>query len=168
MVDSSVDTVIHQKSPGATPVSIWSLLKELIWTFDSPTSKYYVERCISLIDRLVAQTEPLVTATDLVGAIQSELPIPASSSQLPPTGLLGLCVNLATIVRHNEEDPAEYILRALSDKGIEFTCFPGAYDRESKRKEERDNDIDGISIHRFQLYFANPPSNQLHGLVVLQ
>jgi hypothetical protein len=128
-------------SPRETIVSVWCRVKDLIATFDSPGTRHYVARCISLVERLVGQTHPPVTAADVVAAIQSELPLPASVEDLPPTGVLGLCINVATVVSHDEEDPVESIIRALSDRGVESSCFPGAADRESSRKKERDQDI---------------------------
>ncbi len=61
------------------------------------------------------------------------IPIPTKSAKLPPTGLLGLCVNLATIVRNDEVDPVECLIRALSEAGLDFACFPGEYSREAER-----------------------------------
>jgi hypothetical protein len=116
-------------SPGPRTLSIWSRLIELMGTFDSPQTRHYVGHCISLAERIASQTEPLVSPTELLVAIQSELPIPITSSSLPPTGLLGLCVNLATITCHVEEDPIEDILRIYSERGIDATCYPGAHDR---------------------------------------
>ena len=92
---------------------------------------------------------PPVSGEDLIGALQSELPIPISISELPRTGVLGLCVNLITIVRLDEVDPVEHILRAFEEEGVEATCFPGAHDRESERSREREADGGGVGVHRF-------------------
>jgi hypothetical protein len=107
--------------------------------FDSPVTKYYLERCIGLVERLITNVEPLPSGADLVGSIQNDLSIPTSASELPTTGVLGLCVNLITIVSQDEEDPIELLLTTLSDRGVESICFPGAYERESKRQTERDS-----------------------------
>ena len=116
----------------------------------------------------MARNEEHVTAADVVAAIQSELPIPTTASEVPVTGVLGLCVNLATIVRHDEEDPIELILRAFNGSGIESHCFPGAHERESVRLKEIETEKNGVSIHRFQLYLPKPLSNQAQGLQILQ
>jgi hypothetical protein len=92
-----------------------------------------VAACIALVNRILSKTEPTVCGEDLVEALQTELPIPTSASDIPSSGLLGVCVNLVTIVCHAEEDPIEYVLAALTEGGVDFTCFPGAYDRESAR-----------------------------------
>jgi hypothetical protein len=118
-------------------------------TFDSPTTKLYVGRCIALAERIVSNTEPLPKGIDLVATIQNELKIPATASELPPVGVLGLCINLITIVRNDSEDPMEFILNALIDGGVEAACFPGAYERESERLRERNSNIQGVSMHRF-------------------
>jgi hypothetical protein len=108
-----------------------------------------------------------VSGTDLVAAIQSELPIPTTISELPSSGILGLCINLITIVHAEEEDPVECIVRAFEDAGIDFTCFPGEYDRESQRNKERDREVGCISVHRFQIRLPNPKSNQAKALLLL-
>jgi hypothetical protein len=100
---------------------------------DSPTTKLYVGSVIALAKKLLSNAEPLPSGADLVGTIQNDLAIPTSVSDLPPAGILGVCVNLVTIVSHDSEDPIEIILKTLSDKGLELVCFPGAYDRESER-----------------------------------
>jgi hypothetical protein len=87
-------------------------------SFDSPVSKAYVSRCISLVESIASRTEPPISGLDLVSAIQEEVPIPTTISGLPPNGILGLCVNLITIVRHDEEDPVELIMRVLKDEGV--------------------------------------------------
>jgi hypothetical protein len=109
----------------------------------------YVERCIALAKRLISNTDPLPSGAELVGAIQNDLAIPTSQSELPPAGILGLCVNLITIVSHDSEDPIEMILTTLSDGGVEFACFPGAYERESERKREINSSIHDVSVHRY-------------------
>jgi hypothetical protein len=120
-----------------------------------------------LAERLALRTEQHISGAELISAIQGELHIPTSVSELPPTGILGLRVNLITIVHHDEEDPLELILRALEDIGVESTCFPGGHDRESQRIRERDNDVKGAALHRFQLRVPNPPSNQLSALILI-
>ena len=70
-------------------------------TFESPTAKLYVGRCIGLAKRIVSNTEPLPKGVDLAAAIQDEMKIPAAASELPPVGVLGLCVNVITIVRND-------------------------------------------------------------------
>jgi hypothetical protein len=70
----------------------------VISSFDCAITKDYVAACIAIVEKIVLKAQPLVTGTDLVTAIQTELPIPTSDLELPPTGLLGLCVNLITIV----------------------------------------------------------------------
>ncbi len=57
--------------------------------------------------------------------------IPTKSSELPPVGVLGLCINAITIVRNDIEDPIELVLKAFIDNGVEAVCFPEAYERES-------------------------------------
>jgi hypothetical protein len=128
---SKLESSCSSSSARARPLSVWARLIDLIKTFDSPGTEDYVGRCISLVERLVAQTDPPVTGAEVIGAIQSELPIPTSTADLPPTGVLGLCVNIATIVSHDEEDPVESIIKALRDRGLEYSCFPGTFDRES-------------------------------------
>ena len=49
----------------------------------------------------------MVCGAELVSAIQAELAIPTVIAELPPSGLLGICVNLITVVHHAEEDPVE-------------------------------------------------------------
>ena len=78
---------------------------------------------------------PPVSGEDLIGALQSELPIPISISELPRTGVLGLCVNLITIVRHDEVDPVEHILRAFEEEGFEAACFPGSPSEAERGKQ---------------------------------
>ena len=56
----------------------------------------------------------MVCAEDLVAAIQTELDIPTSVSEIPPSGVLGILVNLITIVAHSEEDPIEQICSAFT------------------------------------------------------
>ncbi len=115
-MDSSDSDFTEFEQPSvAAIVSIWSRLKELLACFETVETTHYVSRCMSLAERLAAKTEPIVIAEELVLAIQSELPIPVTPSQLPTTGVLGLCVNLATILRHDEEDPIECIVRTFSD-----------------------------------------------------
>jgi hypothetical protein len=91
----------------------------------------------------------MVCGRDLIDAIQSELPIPASQSELPLTGILGICVNLITIVHNYEEDPIEVILRVLSEEGLNFICFPEAYDRDTERLKEKEHSYLDVSVHRF-------------------
>jgi hypothetical protein len=122
-----------QQSSGADHTSIWASLVQVLSSFDGPITKHYVGSCIALVKRIEANVEPLVTGSDLVGAIQAELPIPTSASELPPSGLLGLCVNLITIVMHTEEDPIEEAVAALNKAGVEFICIPGPHDRDSAR-----------------------------------
>ena len=105
----------------------------MLTQFDSPTTKLYVGRCIALAERLNCNAEPLPSGEELVDTIQNELVIPTSPSELPPAGVLGLCVNIITIVRHDSEDPIEFIMKTLADGGVESMCFPGAYERESER-----------------------------------
>ena len=78
-----------------------------------------------------------------------------------------MCVNIITIVQHAEEDPIECIVRDLTEAGVDFICFPGAYDRESQRQKEMNSDAGAASVHRFQLRVSNPPSNQLKALATL-
>ena len=92
---------------------------------------------------------PEVSGADLIGALQCELPIPISISELPATGVLGLCVNLITIVHHDEVDPVEHILKAFVEDGVNATCFPGAHDRESERSRQREEDKGGVCVHHF-------------------
>jgi hypothetical protein len=40
------------------------------------------------------------------------------SLELPPVGVLGLCVNIITIVRNDVEDPIEFVLKALIEGGV--------------------------------------------------
>jgi hypothetical protein len=120
-------------SSAALETTIWSRLIELMGSFDCAVTKNYVSACIALVEKIVSKAQPLVCGADLICAIQTEVPIPTSASELPPAGLLGVCVNLITIVRHAEEDPIECILTALTDGGVDFICFPGAYERESER-----------------------------------
>jgi hypothetical protein len=87
------------------------------------------------------------------------MPILTTIAELPPTGILGLCVHLATITHRDEEDPVECLIRALSEGGINFSCFPGSHSREVDRMKERLSDDSCISIHRFLFRFPNPPSN---------
>ena len=136
--------------------------------FDSPTTKLYVGSCIALAKRLVSNTVPLPSGAELVGTIQNDLAIPTSVSELPPAGILGICVNLITIVSHDSEDPIEIILRTLSDEGLEFVCFPGAYDREFERERDRISTLHGVSVYRFQLRVPNPPSNQMSALQIIK
>ncbi len=77
------------------------------------------------------------------------MPIPTEVAELPPTGILGLCVNIATIVHVDVEDPVECLIMALTEVGIDFTCFPGAYSRETERLKERLTNAPGFAIHRF-------------------
>jgi hypothetical protein len=120
-------------SSAALQSTIWSRLTELMGSFESEVTTSYVSTCIALVEKIASKAQPLVRGTDLIYAIQAELPIPTSASELPPAGVLGVCINLITIVRHGEEDPIECILTAFSDCGVDFICFPGAYDRESQR-----------------------------------
>jgi hypothetical protein len=136
-------------SPGTSEATIWSRLIELMSSFDSQTTKIYVRRCIALAERLVTNTEPVPHGVELVGTIQNEMKIPGTASELPPVGVLGLCVNVITIVRNDSEDPMEFILNALILGGVEAACFPGAYERESERLRERNSNIQGVSMHRF-------------------
>jgi hypothetical protein len=130
-MDASLPNSFSSEStPAALQASIWSQLIELMATFDSATTKNYVSACIALVEKIVSKAQPQICATDLINAIQTELPIPTSASDLPPAGLLGLCVNLITIVRHSEEDPIECILAGFTVEGVDFICFPGPYDRE--------------------------------------
>jgi hypothetical protein len=99
-------------------------------TFDSPSTKLYVGRCIGLVETIVSNTQPQLNAEDLVEAIQSELKTPSQTSELPPVGVLGLCVNVITIVRNDFEDPIESIMKAFSDSGVEAVCFPGSCERQ--------------------------------------
>jgi hypothetical protein len=119
------------------------------------------------VDRIVSKAEPVVSGVDLVAAIQSELPIPTSTLELRPAGLLGICVNIITIVSNAEEDPIECILKVLNDDGIEFICFPGQYERESERLREKDGAFEDFFVHRFQVRVSNPPSNQVQALALL-
>jgi hypothetical protein len=116
---------------GSSKPTIWSRMIEVLGQFDSPVTKTYVSRCVALIERIVSNAEPLVSGADIVMAIQSELAIPSKESELPAVGLLGLCINLITIVRHDEEDPVECILRGFDDEQVDCACFPGAYEREN-------------------------------------
>jgi hypothetical protein len=86
-----------------------------------------------MVERIMAKADPMVCGEDLVSALQTELTIPTSASDMPSSGLLGVCVNLVTIVCHAEEEPIEYFLTALTDGRVDFICFPGAHDRESAR-----------------------------------
>jgi hypothetical protein len=122
---------------------------EFIRTLDSVVTKEYVNRCADLAERLASNAEPQVSGEDLIAAIQEEVPIPTTISDLPPTGLLGLCVNLVTIVHHEEEDPIENVLRTLSEGGIQLICYPGTHHRESQREHDRFSDSRGLSTHRF-------------------
>jgi hypothetical protein len=83
--------------------------------FDSPTTKDYIKRCIHLAESSASKTVPPISGEELVTAIQSELHVPTAVSELPPSGILGLGINLITIVHHDEEDPIELILRTLKD-----------------------------------------------------
>ncbi len=103
----------------------------MMGTFDGPTTNNYVNSCIALVMRIINHSEPQVSGADLVSSIQTELAIPTVLSEIPPAGLLGLCVHLITIVQHDEEDPIECIVRALTDAAVNFSCFPGSYDRQS-------------------------------------
>ena len=87
-------------------------------SFNSPITKQYVEKCIAVAERLVSNSKPLPSGADLVGAIQSELMITNLSLELPPVGVLGLCVNIITIVRNDVEDPIEFVLKALIEGGV--------------------------------------------------
>ncbi len=100
-------------------------------SFDSHETRNYVGRCISLAEKLATEIEPTITPTDLIVAIQSELPIPITLSELPPTGILGMIVNLSTIVSNDAEDPIEYVEKTFFDRGIKASVFPGSCDRES-------------------------------------
>jgi hypothetical protein len=133
-------------------------------SFKTPITEEYVARCIGLAERLNSRTDPPVSGVDLIGVIQEELPIPTSISELPPTGILGLCVNMITIVCKAEEEPMERILRALEEDGVEATCIPGTHDRESERARERGIDNCEVAVHRFQLWLPNPPKNQARAL----
>jgi hypothetical protein len=86
---------------------------------------------MTLVERITSNTESLISGADIVNAIQGEVPIPTEISVLPDAGVLGLCINLITIVCHDEEDPIECILRVFIDGEVEATCLPGANERES-------------------------------------
>jgi hypothetical protein len=58
-------------------------------------------------------------------------------------------VNIITIVRHDSEDPIEFIMKSLADGGVESMCFPGVHERESERQRERKSPLDDIFVHRF-------------------
>jgi hypothetical protein len=120
------------------------------------------------VERVVSRAEPLVRGADLVAAIQSELPIPTSTLELRPAGLLGICLNIITIVNNAEEDPIECILTVFNKDGIEFICFPGQYERESKRLTEKEGTVDDFFVHRFQVRVPNPPSKQVQALALLK
>ncbi len=131
-----MESSIPKSLPAASNLStlttgIWSRLIELMNSFDCPTTKNYVTTCITVVDRIILKAHPLVTGIDLVTAIQTEVPIPTLASELKPVGILGLIVNLITIVVHSEEDPIESIVSSLKEAGVDFMCLPGAYDRES-------------------------------------
>jgi hypothetical protein len=100
-------------------------------TFDSPTTKDYISTCISLAERIASRADQAISGADLVTAIQSELHIPIAVSELPPSGILGLGINLITIVSHDEEDPVELIMSAFKEEGVEASCFPASHDRNS-------------------------------------
>jgi hypothetical protein len=118
-------------SSASLETSIWSRLIEVISSFDCAITKDYVAACIAIVEKIMSKEQPLIIGTDLIAAIQTELPIPTSAIELAPAGLLGVCINLITIVQPTEEDPIECILSALIDGGFDFICFPGAYDREA-------------------------------------
>jgi hypothetical protein len=147
--------------------TIWSSLVHLITSFDCPITKSYVDSCIAIVKKIESNTEPPVSGADLVAAIQTELPIPTSASELPPSGLLGLCVNFITIAHHAQEDPIEEAEVALNQAGAKFICIPGPHERASTRQRERESSAHGVSTHRFQIGVPNPPSNQLIALGVL-
>ena len=132
MESSLTKSLAGASSSGALSTGIWNRFIELMNSFDSPITKNYVTTCTKLVEKIVLRAQPLVTGTDLVTAIQTEVPIPTLPSELKPTGLLGLSVNLITIVLHAEEDPIECIVRALTETGIDFICFPEAYERQSQ------------------------------------
>jgi hypothetical protein len=157
-----------QPNSGDLKASIWGRLIDVLAQFDSPATKYYLEKCNALVERLITNVKPLPTGADLVGSIQNELHIPTSASELPTTGVLGLCVNLITIVCQEEEDPIELILSSLSDGGVDSICFPGTYERESKRQTERHSSPHDVSVHRFQLRVPGPPSNQMSALQLIK
>ena len=101
------------------------------------------------MEKILSKTEPLPTGNDLVATIQNELNIPTTASELPSVGVLGLCINLITIVRNDDEDPIELIMNAFNVGGVEAACFPGAFERESERQRVRNSNIKGVSMHRF-------------------
>ena len=91
----------------ASKTSIWSCLLEVMASFDSPITRHYIARCNSVVERMLSNDDPKICGEDLVTTLQSELPIPTSASQVPISGILGLCVNMITIVYNSEEDPVE-------------------------------------------------------------
>lgn len=131
-MDAETSIVAPSKSStGTENASIWTSLLQLITSFDCPITKCYVDNCIAIVKKIESNTEPRVSGADLVAAIQTELPIPTSTSELPPSGLLGICVNFITIVHHTEEDPIEEAIDALNQVGAKFICIPGSHDRAS-------------------------------------
>jgi hypothetical protein len=133
-MDTGSSTVAPAKAySGPDQARFWASLVQLLNSFDGPITKQYVGNCIAVVKSIESKSEPLVSGADLVSAIQAEMPIPTSASELPPSGLLGLRVNLITIVHHAEEDPIEEAVAALKDAGVEFICIPGPHDRDSTR-----------------------------------
>jgi hypothetical protein len=102
-------------SSEASKPTLWSRLNEVLGSFDCAITKHYVAKCMELVEKVVSKAEPHVRGADLIAAIQSEMPIPTSTLELHPTGLLGMCVNIITIVSNAEEDPIECISKALND-----------------------------------------------------
>jgi hypothetical protein len=153
---------------GPEQAGIWPVLVQLLGSFDGPITKQYIASCIDVVKRIEYNAEPQISGADLVGALQAELPIPTSASELPPSGLLGLRVNLITIVHHAEEDPIEEAVGALKGAGVDFICLPGPHDRASARQRDRDTGAPGVAVHHFQVGLPNPPSNQARALGLLK
>ncbi len=63
-------------SSGTFSTGIWSRLIELMNSFDCPITKNYVTTCTTLVDRILLRAQPQVSGTELVTAIQTEVPIP--------------------------------------------------------------------------------------------
>ena len=114
-MESYSEKLISQVSNStSSKKSIWSSLLQVIASFDSPITKNYIAACNSYVERILSKSDPTICGEDLVSVLQTELPIPTSVSQLPPSGILGICVNLITIVVHSEEDPVELVLDAFT------------------------------------------------------